>query len=216
VGWRDWQNAVFEVPRERPRDGWRLAGDDVYTCVAPPGYEKDPAVTAAIHSFDPDVIPLWRVQLWYPPLQDVPVREVRHGIGRHYPHPRYLRKPFHVELPQGWEGPEPNFLDVIFEDPKATNWIGPPGYIPWDWKTYRWCRAQFIFLTVDKYRRRVERHRARIEEARRKKAEEIEYIRRDLERRMEPRLREITPQDWQEYEQMRRTGRPRRPTIIVP
>lgn len=216
MGWRDWENSVLQVPVMRPRQGWRIAGPDLHTCVAPPGYEKDPAVTAALREFDPAIIPLWRVQLWHPPESDDVLRVVHHGIGRYYPFPRYVRQPFLVALPQGWKGPAPNFLDVFFEDPRPNKHIGPNAYMPWDWHVYRWCRAQYVLLTAEKYRRRVERHRARVEEARRKHAEEIEYIRRDLERRVQPRLEGITPEDWKEYEQLRQTGRPRRPMIVVP
>ena len=216
MGWRDWTNTRFVVPVARRTEGWRAAGDDVYTCVPPPGYEKDPAITAAIREFDPQIIPGWRIQLWHPPDEMSVLRVVRHQIFRHYPSPRQLRARFHVELPQGWEGPEPNFLDAVFEDPMPTNFVGPPAYLAWDWKAYRWCRTQYVLLTAQKYRQRVEAHRARLAEARRKHQEAFEYIRRDVERRALPRLAKITPEDWKEYEQLRQTGRPRRPMIVVP
>ena len=205
MGWRDWRNTKLVVPRARPRDGWRAAGDDVYSCVAPPGYEKDPAVTEAIRSFDPLMIPAWRVQLWHPPEKDDVVRVVHHGIMRHYPDPRFLRQRFHVELPQGWEGPEPNFLDVFFEDPRKTNFVGPAAYMPWDWSVYRYCRGQYVFLTTKIYQERVERHRKRDTEEREKHQAELGYRRRHFEKTANPILEKLTPSDWAEYQELQRT-----------
>jgi len=216
VGWRDWRNKAFVVPTARSRDGWRIAGDDVYTCVAPAGFDKDPAVTEAIRSFDPEMVPAWRIQLWHPPGSDALVRSVHHGIMRHYPFPRNLRQRFHVELPQGWIGPEPNFLDVFFSDDEKTNHIGPGAYMPWDWSVYRYCRGQYVVLTDERYRKRVEAHRARIAEERRKHQEELDYRRRHFERTAMPILETLTPQDWKEYEELRRThGRSARRRSLV-
>lgn len=205
MGWRDWRGKSVPVPLARPRDGWRLAGDDLYTCVAPAGFEKDPAVTEAIRSFDPGMIPAWRIQLWNPPGEERVLRVVHHGIMRHYPYPRHIRAPFHVELPQGWDGPEPNFLDVFFDDDRKTNHVGPPAYMPWDWGVYRYCRGQFVMLTMDIYQKRVERHRERVADERRKHQEELDYRRRHFEKKALPILETVTPQDWREYEELRRT-----------
>jgi len=205
VGWRDWRGKRFVVPAARSRDGWRVAGDDLYTCVAPPGFEKDPAVTEAIRSFDPAIIPAWRIQLWHPPESDKVLRAVHHGIMRHYPHPRHLRQRFHVELPQGWAGPEPNFLDVFFDDERQTNHIGPAAYLPWDWKVYRYCRAQYVLLTVETYMKRMEARRERLAQEREKHQEELAYRRRHFEKTAMPILETLTPRDWSEYEELRRT-----------
>jgi hypothetical protein len=218
VGWRDWSSRTVAVPAARPIDGWRVAGDDVYTVVCPPGFEKDPAVTDAIREFDPEIIPAWRIQLWHPPGEMSVLKVVHHGIMRHYPYPRFLRTRFFVELPQGWDGPEPNFLDVFFQDESKTNHIGPPAYMPWDWSVYRYCRANWIVLTQEKYKKRVERHRERIAEARRKHLEELAYRRRHFEKTALPILEGVTPEDWKEYEQLRmRRGRSaRKVSIVVP
>jgi hypothetical protein len=218
VAWRDWKNRRLVVPVARPRDGWRVAGDEVFTCVAPPGFEKDPAVTEAIRSFDPGIVPAWRIQLWHPPGEDLVVKVVHHGILRHYPFPRQIRAPFHVELPQGWDGPEPNFLDVFFDDDRATNFVGPAGYIPWGWSVYRYCRAQYVLLTVELYQKRVEAHRARVAAERAKHQEELDYRRRHFEKTAMPILEKLTPQDWAEYGELVRTrGRSaRRKAIAVP
>jgi hypothetical protein len=205
VGWRDWRGKTFVVPAARPRDGWRVAGDDLYTCVAPPGFEKDPAVTEAIRSFDPAIIPAWRIQLWHAPESDATLRVVHHGIMRHYPYPRWLRRRFHVELPQCWEAPEPNFLDVFFEDDHTTNYVGPSAYIPWDWQVYRYCRAQYVLLTTQTYMKRMEARRKRIAEERAKHQEELAYRRQHFEKTAAPILEKLTPQDWAEYEELRRT-----------
>lgn len=216
MGWRDWKNTTVVVPAARPEDTWRVAGDDVYTCVCPPGYEKDPAVTEAIREFDPEIIPAWRIQLWHPPGETSVLKVVHHGIMRHYPYPRFLRQQFHVELPQGWLGPQPNFLDVFFDDEEQTNFIGPPAYLPWDWHVYRYCRANWILLTVELYQKRVEAHRERIAEARRKAQDEIDYRRRHFEATAMKMLEKLTPEDWKEYELLRqRRGRAARRVSVA-
>lgn len=218
MGWRDWTRRTIPVPLARPIDGWRAAGDDVYTCVAPPGYEKDPAVTAAIRSFDPDIIPAWRIQLWFPPRTMEILRVVHHGIMRHYAYPKNLRQRFHVELPQGWDGPEPNLLDVFFSDERKTNLIGPGAYMPWDWHVYRYCRNTWIILTSDVYRERVERHRERMRQEHERQWTEIDYRRRHFEKTAMPMLEKLTPADWAEYNELLRTrGRSaRRKQFAVP
>ena len=67
-------------------------GDDRYSCVAPPGFEKDPEVTAAIREFDPGIVPIWRIQRWRFPGERHETLVVHHGIGRYYPYPRQDRK----------------------------------------------------------------------------------------------------------------------------
>jgi hypothetical protein len=207
LAWRDWKNRTLQIPQRRPIDGWRLGAPDLYTCVAPPGYEKDPAITEAIHSFDPGVIPIWRIQVWLPPHSFEPMLAVHHGIGRHYPYPRQLRREFHVEMPQMATHPVPNFLDCIFEDQEANGYVGPGTYLPWDWWTYRWCRQKFEYLTSQEYARRLarkEEHLARLAEQhaaeRQGELDEFsEWARKKLERAG------VTPQDWAEYAELLRT-----------
>jgi hypothetical protein len=217
MGWRDWRNKRFVVPKIRSREGWRVAGDDVHTCVAPAGFEKDPAVTEAIRSFDPEMVPAWRIQLWHPPDSDLVLKAVHHGIMRYYPYPRNLRQRFHVELPQDWRGEEPNFLDVFFSDERKTNHIGPAAYMPWDWHVYRFCRAQYVLLTSELYEKRVAAHRRRMEEERAKHQAELEYRRRDFEKTAMPILETVTPKDWEEYAELRRTRghRARRLSLVI-
>lgn len=209
MGWRDWTRKPpqLHVPLAHPSDGWRQGAPDVYTCVAPAGYEKDPAITAAIHEFDPGVIPIWRIQTWLPPRKAQPVLAVHHGIGRFYPYPKQLRRPPRFEMPQQATHPVPNFLDAIFEDQEATHFTGPAGYLPWDWWTYRWCRQQFVYLTTEKYEERLERKRKHLERMRRAYAEENTYNMADFERWALKHLEGVTPRDWREYQELVRTGR---------
>jgi hypothetical protein len=177
---------------------FRQVGEDVYTCVAPPGYEKDPAVTAAIHSFDPGVIPFWRIQRWL--LDGGEQTVVHHGIGRHYPYPKHLRRHFHVEMPAGADFPAPNFLDAVFEDQTALQYLrgGWGLYQPWDWSVYYWCREKFETLTVKAYDERVERHLARIMAILRAHREEIAYRKKQIEPWIERQLARVSPYDWKQ------------------
>ena len=215
MGWRDWTTGSV-ASAARPQVGWRVAGDDLYTCVAPPGFEKDAAVTEAIRSFDPEMVPAWRIQLWHPPGTNDVLKVVHHGIMRYYPFPRFLRQLFHVEVPQGWEGPVPNFMDVFFDDDEVTNHIGPGAYMPWDWHVYRYCRGNWVLLTQQKYHARIEAHRKRVADERRKDAEERAYKRGFFEKTALPMMDKITPEDWLEYEQLRQQrGRSARRTSVA-
>jgi len=176
-------------------------GEDKYSCVAPPGFEKDPAVTRAIQSFDPGVIPIWRLQRWKFPGEGKSTLVVHHGIGRYYPYPRHLRRPFHVTMPVGAEYPAPNFLDAIFEDTSTVSFkMGGPGvYMPWDWSTYYWCRRQYDAITAERYMKRLEAHWERMERDRKSFEEELEYRKKQIEPWILKKLEdEVSEADWEQ------------------
>jgi len=178
----------------------RLA-DDRYTCVAPPGFEKDPAVTKAIQEFDPQAIPLWRVQRWrMPSAPEVVV--VHHGIGRYFPVPRYLRsRPLRVEMPMDARGPAPNVLDRIFEDDSTLQYKqgGPGDYQPWDWSTYAWCRFQYDKTTVEAWLKRAERKAARLAREAEALQAELDYRKRQIEPFLMKKAEELSDYDWKQY-----------------
>jgi len=174
-------------------------GDDQYSCVAPPGFEKDPAVTAAIQEFDAGVIPIWRLQRWRFPGESKITLVVHHGLGRYYPYPRQLRRRFHVQMPLGAEYPAPNFLDAVFEDTStvAFQMGGPGAYMPWDWSIYRWCRRQFDSVTVKKWEQMAAAHRARLERYHKEFEEELEYRKKQIEPWIMKKLdSEVSESDW--------------------
>ncbi len=177
----------------------RLA-DDRYTCVAPPGFEKDPAVTAAIHEFDPQAVPLWRVQRWRMP--NVPETiVVHHGIGRYFPIPRYMRRPLRVEMPMDARGPAPNMLDVIFEDDSTLQYKqgGPGDYQSWDWSIYAWCRFQYDKTTVEAWLKRAERKASRLKREAEAAQAELEYRKKQIEPWLLKKAGEISEYDWKQY-----------------
>jgi hypothetical protein len=196
--------------------GWRIVGDDVYTCVPPPGYEIDPAVVRAIHEFDPGVIPIWRLQVWIRPNSEERETHVHSGIARHFPHPRYLRRPFRVTMPARAEHPVPNFLDAIFEDQTCAQYLfegGPGHFIPWDWATYEWCRRKYAVLTAKKFDDLMEARRERHAKMRKDWQEEIEYRKKQIEPFLMKKASELSDADWDAYlglmahrEAMRRRG----------
>lgn len=177
---------------------WRILGADVYTCVPPPGYEKDPAVTAAIHSFDPGVIPFWRIQRWL--RNGVERVIVHHGIGRYFPYPKYLRRHFHVEMPPDAEHPAPNFLDAVFEDQNTVQYYqgGPGDYQPWDWSVYYWCREKYEHITVRAYEKRVERHRQRLIAMKKAWESELEYRKKQIEPWLLKQMERLSEHDWEQ------------------
>lgn len=211
-------------------DYWRNVGDDFYTCVAPAGYEIDPAVTAAIHEFDPGVIPFWDIRLWIPPgsLQAVPF--VYHGLARVYPFPRHLLRQPYFQMPAVPTHETPNFLDAVFEDDttKLCRAGGPSGYIPWGWNIYAWCRAQYNRLTAEAYDKLLARKRAREAAMRKSWQDDLAYRKRQIEPWILRKLEGVTAADWRAYQQllaerevMRLAGRdpgrlaPAKPVVIL-
>jgi len=179
----------------------RQIGTDLYTCVCPPGYEKDPAVTRAVREFDPGIIPIWRVQRWEGlPGFSGEVSLVHHGIGRYYPFPRQIRKPFYVAMPAAADHPTPNFLDAVFEDTDTVPYFrgGPGEFVPWDWRVYYWCRRSFTRITIAAYMKRTEKHRARLEAMRKAHFEEIEYKKKQLEPYLMRQAARIAPSEWEQ------------------
>jgi len=176
-------------------------GDDRYTCIAPPGFEADPAVTAAIREFDPGLIPIWRIQLWRFPWSPEVVRVVHHGIGRYYPVPRLVKRELQIEMPADADFPAPNFLDAIFEDTDTIQYrMGGPGlYIPWGWNAYYWCRWQFDRVTTEKWEAAVDRRVARMAKMHQAWQEEIDYRRRQVEPWILKKLETVSDADWKEY-----------------
>lgn len=212
-------------------DYWRNVGDDHYTCVAPPGYEIDPAVTAAIHEFDPGAIPLWDVRLWIPPGSLEPIPFVYHGIARYYPFPRQLRRPPRVMMPAVPTHETPNFLDAVFEDDttKLCRAGGPSAYIPWGWNVYVWCRTQFNRLTAEAYDKLLERRRARDAAKRKAWQDDIAYRKKQIEPWILRKLEGVSDADWTQYQRFmadrdaqRAAGRdpgrirPAKPFVILP
>ena len=189
------------APERRERPMYERLADDRYTCVAPPGFEKDPAVTKAIREFDPNAIPIWRIQRWRTP-DHYELNVVHHEIGRYFPCPRYLRaRPLRVEMPMDARGPAPNVLDKVFEDDSTLQYKqgGPGGYQPWDWSAYAWCRFQYDKTTVEAWLRRTEARRAREKRELEALEAELEYRKKQIEPFLQRKAEELTPTDWKQY-----------------
>ncbi len=192
-------------------------GDDRYTCVSPPGYEKDPAVTAAIRAFDPGIIPFWRVQRWL--LDDGLERlVVHHGIARYYPFPRHLRRHIHFEMPAVPTHETPNFLDAVFEDQTTVEFYrgGPGAYVAWDWLVYAWCRKQFDRMTVEAFDKITERRKAREAEIRKKWLEDIEYRKKQLEPYLLRQAERVSEAEWEQLAQRQHRADVRRKLGMKP
>jgi hypothetical protein len=183
-------------------DGFRQIGPDHYTCVPVPGFEKDPAVTAAVREFDPGLIPIWRVQTWGTPGSFRPLQVVHHGIGRYYPVPRYMRRSFRVDLPANDHSEPPNFLDAILEDQSTEQYRhqgGPGGYLPWDWSFYRWCRWMFNRITEETWQRFAREKQEREKREYEHILAEIEGKRKELEPYLLRKANEVSEYGWKQY-----------------
>lgn len=184
-----------------PIIGWEWRSERI-TAVAPAGYEADPAVTAAIHSFDPGVIPIWRISVYRAPNEDLFRQFVHHGIGRHYPFFTHVRKPFQVDMPVG-SGPqdEPNFLDCIFEDVDSKGYLrsGPGDFMPWSWWTYKFCRINWERITQAAWDKRIEKRKAREAKMHADWKEELEYRKAQIQPFIDKKLSKLSAADWRQY-----------------
>lgn len=180
---------------------YQLLERDHYTCVAPPGFEKDPAVTKAIHEFDPELIPMWRVQLWRFPDSKRSRKVVHHALGRYFPVSRNFHRGFHVTMPTGSRKPAPNFLDAVLEYDETLQFKrgGPGDYVPWDWSLYRWCRFQFDKITVEAWERRHLARETRIARLQQAHMDELAYRKKQIEPYLLKKAESLSESEWREY-----------------
>jgi hypothetical protein len=168
--------------------GWRVLGDDFFTCVQPVGGPiHDPAVVAAIHGFDPGAIPMWRKQRYLPPRSTQAVLVSHLAFGRHVRFPRRQLALFNVEMPPGQrQHPVPNELLMIWEFFDATYWYegGPGAVFPSDMRQFRYMRADYLKGDKkggDRFAEREAQSLAARERARESSARENEHKQRHLD-----------------------------------
>lgn len=168
--------------------GWRLLGDDFYTCVQPVGGPiHDRAVVAAIHGFDPGAIPMWRKQRYLPPRSTQAVVVSHLAFGRHVPFPRRQLALFNVEMPRGKGRRDvPNELLMIWEFFDDTYWFegGPGAVFPSDMRQFRYMRADYLRGDQkggDRFAEREGQKLAAREHEREARARESEYKQRRLD-----------------------------------
>jgi hypothetical protein len=201
VSWSDWVSETPPLPAGR----WEQVGGDYYTCVPPPGCAYDPVALAAIHEFDPGVLPIWRIQLWRVPGFVEPRPFAHAGIARISTAPQWKRTGFYVRMPQGAEHRRPNFLECFFEGaPVAPG--GPGAYQAFGWAAYYYTRSKFGYLTVRHYDQLIERKKQRYEELRRKHREELDYRRKQIEPYLMRKAATLSRADWERYVVAQRIG----------
>lgn len=194
--WIPWQSP-FKGPADGPlmkrsipkiAPGWHELGME-FTC-AEGEYSRDPAVTAAIKKFMPDMIPLWvRWAFWKPDSGDSTVTVFgRHAIGRYDPAlSARSDRSFYEQIRTGYyhKGPVPNIIEKILcgeLDPEAPDLPGK--FIPWDWALVKELKDQ-VDYTAKLSIQDLKEHfiwgpKRRQEEARLKAEMEYEYIMRDI------------------------------------
>jgi hypothetical protein len=200
--------------------GWRIIGQDFYTCIPPVDLPADSGVTRAIRAFCPNAIPIWRKQLYLPPGEQTrTVLSVHHGIATYVETPRLSRRLFHVEMPAHADHPTPNQLEMVFERPDPSD-IGAPGlFLPWNNQVYLYLRANYRddmtsnSSILDVIIRRSAENKER---ARKSHEAEEEYRQRNLQKRLD-RIFENMPSDaYKQYVAAMRSPRERkRPYVFM-
>jgi hypothetical protein len=153
--------------------GWRVIGEDFYTCVPPVDRQFDPSVLELIHSFDAGIIPIWRKQRYLRPGGKVPETFTHFGIARRVDTPSRNRLVLNVEMPEGEEYRRPNELIAIYEaqDETLMHHGGPGAYLPVDMRLYWTIINQFLWAHVD-WNKDAARRVEAVEARKRKRAED--------------------------------------------
>lgn len=132
--------------------GWREVGQH-FTLTDPCLYPRDPAVTAAIRVFDPDLIPMWVSWVFLPDVADASSHEPlvvgRHAIGYYEPLKPNQFSQHPIYVPPSYSGPVPNRLELILENGPGVRAESPlPGpFEAWDWKLYYKLRLMYARKT---------------------------------------------------------------------
>lgn len=200
--------------------GWRIIGDDFYTCVPPVDLPADPGVTKAIQAFCPNAIPIWRKQLYLPPGEQTrTVLSVHHGIATYVESPRQMTRLFHVEMPANATHRQPNQLEMIFERPNPSD-IGAPGvFLPWTNLVYLYLRANYRDdMTSNVSIMDAIIRKAADDKARSKKShdDELAYRQRRMEKRINRIFERMPANAWDQYVAALRSPRERkRPYVFM-
>lgn len=137
---REGEYRVFDSPWNAP--GYRIIGKDFYTCVEPADRIADRAVIRAIREFAPDIIPVWRKQIYKSPGSNSTFVATHLCLARHIKdaHKRGRRHIPYVEMPANARHPMPNVLVRVLEDKDHATVLhhgGPGPYQPLTMDIYR-------------------------------------------------------------------------------
>lgn len=133
---------VEYAPADSPWNapGYRIIGRDFYTCVEPPDRIADRAVIRAIRAFAPDVIPVWRKQIYKAPNSNRTFVATHLCLARYLRDTRGKRHVPYVEMPANAKHPMPNVLVRVLEDkdhPTVLHQGGPGPYQPLTMQHFR-------------------------------------------------------------------------------
>lgn len=158
--------------------GYRIIGKDFYTCVEPADRIADRATLRWLRDFAPDLVPVWRKQVYKAPGSNQTFVATHLCLARYMRDPRGRRHVPYVEMPANAKHPMPNVLVRVLEDKDHKTVLhegGPGPYQPLTMDVYRevYHADQRPRWMVDAEEdRRIEEAKARQEQ---KLEEEREY-----------------------------------------
>lgn len=122
--------------------GYRIIGRDFYTCVEPADRIADRAVLRWLRDFAPDIVPVWRKQIYKAPNSNSTFVATHLCLARYLkdPHKYGRRHVPYVEMPANAKHPMPNVIVKVLEDkdhPTVLHQGGPGPYQPLTMETYR-------------------------------------------------------------------------------
>lgn len=171
--------------------GYRLVGDDFYTCIRPVDVPHDPLFEKVVKEYDPGVIFCWRKQRFILP-ESTETRIYTHNVlARHVKSPKRELQMFHVEMPRNARHPVPNELCIVWEKFDDVYFFegGPGAYMPWTRELTSYLRKDFLNKRVkDLSHELSKRERAKISRAEGAHRREEEYRKRALQRRIQQLL----------------------------
>jgi len=193
--------------------GWRILGDDFYTCVPQAHMPIDKTVLRAIHSFDPGLIPMWRKQMFLPPGSVKPMVVTHYALGRRVRDPHGAYALLRVEMPRDAKHPKPNLLEVILEN-QDNKEGGPGSHVKFNMGLYHFLRKQYTdAMTAKEINRKLEAAAKRKLEAKQKALDELAYRQKQLQPFITKMLERSNIQDFREYQARARRGYKAKPFV---
>lgn len=175
--------------------GFRVIGRPFYTCVPPVDRGVDPAVLRMAREICPDLVPIWRKQVYQRPRSAQTFVATHLCLGRFVRDPRGKVRVPYVEMPPNPTHPMPNVIEKVLEDKDHETVLhhgGPGPYEPLTMQTYRELRKRDELRDNRPQWEIDQENEAKRQEiqARRlaQKQAELDYIRRDIDRFVQKQL----------------------------
>lgn len=183
--------------------GWREIGM-FYSLIPDAIYPPDWKLVKAVQKLDPSLTWIWVKWVFLSPQETGAPRLVtfgRHGIARYVADPHGELYPMEVEGASWFKGPKPNIFEVLFqgERRKGKGSDLPGEYQPFNDQAFAWVKDHYGAPDPETMREGIRAKRAYWEKMENKKAEEFEYMMKDIDKYTQKQLDKISDVEMREH-----------------